>query len=120
MRVQPHFPSRPLLAMVMPRSGLAWWACKAANRPAPPVPKIKTSVSNRSSMIPSPRSGGAHKKDERQHRGGQQRPRHQLLVASKPGQVLKQQDADASQQMQRQQEYEARLGDLDRGVGRPA
>src|SRR5271155_2151155 len=47
MRVQPHLPSRPLTATVMVSDGLAWCACKAANNPAPPAPRIRTSVCSR-------------------------------------------------------------------------
>src|SRR6187200_2161398 len=50
MRVQPHLPSRPLVATVMSSAGLAWCACSAANSPAPPEPRIRMSVSSRSSM----------------------------------------------------------------------
>src|SRR5712691_2806761 len=46
MRVQPHLPSRPLTAMVTSRSGAAFLACSAANRPAPPAPRMRTSVSS--------------------------------------------------------------------------
>src|SRR3954452_23621510 len=49
MRVQPHLPRSPLTAMVMesggPACSCALWACKAANSPAPPEPRIKMSVS---------------------------------------------------------------------------
>src|SRR6266487_6208614 len=51
MRVQPHLPSSPLAATVMSRSGLALNACNAANRPAPPDPRIKISVVRRSMVI---------------------------------------------------------------------
>src|SRR5713226_9730294 len=51
MRVQPHFPSKPLLATVTSRSGLALCACSAANSPAPPEPRIKMSVSRRSRVM---------------------------------------------------------------------
>src|SRR5471032_2851613 len=44
MRVQPHFPSRPLTATVIDSEGSALWACSAANRPAPPEPRIRMSV----------------------------------------------------------------------------
>src|SRR5947209_13748260 len=46
MRVQPHLPSRPLTAIVTSRSGAARLACSAANSPAPPAPRIRTSVSS--------------------------------------------------------------------------
>ena len=36
----------------MSSAGSAAWACKAANRPAPPEPRIKTSVVSRSSAMP--------------------------------------------------------------------
>src|ERR1700754_5005943 len=45
MRVQPHLPSRPLTAIVMRNCGAAACACSAANRPAPPLPRIRMSVS---------------------------------------------------------------------------
>src|SRR5215213_8504883 len=43
MRVQPHFPSRPLTATVTSSSGAAFFACSAANSPAPPAPRIRMS-----------------------------------------------------------------------------
>src|SRR6185503_5300870 len=57
MRVQPHLPSRPLVATVMSSAGLAWCACSAANSPAPPEPRIRMSVSSRSSMRTLPGGG---------------------------------------------------------------
>src|SRR5688572_11979300 len=47
MRVQPHFPSRPLTATVIDSLGSAWCAWSAAKRPAPPEPSIKISVLSR-------------------------------------------------------------------------
>src|SRR5829696_5084782 len=44
MRVQPHFPSRPLTAIVTSSSGAAFLACSAANSPAPPAPRMRMSV----------------------------------------------------------------------------
>src|SRR5215204_2180987 len=44
MRVQPHFPSRPLTAIVTSSSGAAFLACSAANSPAPPAPRMRISV----------------------------------------------------------------------------
>src|SRR5215212_10810771 len=44
MRVQPHFPSRPLTAIVTSSSGAAFFACSAANSPAPPAPRMRMSV----------------------------------------------------------------------------
>src|SRR5687768_9779994 len=46
MRVQPHLPSSPFTATVTESSGAALWACNAANRPAPPEPRIRMSVSS--------------------------------------------------------------------------
>src|ERR1700730_8309756 len=48
MRVQPHLPSNPLVATTMASFGSARWACSAANRPAPPEPRIRISVVARS------------------------------------------------------------------------
>src|SRR5712692_639720 len=45
MRVQPHLPSSPFTATVIERAGLALCAWSAANSPAPPDPRIRTSVS---------------------------------------------------------------------------
>src|SRR5437870_13627002 len=45
MRVQPHLPSRPFTATVIESCGAALCACSAANRPAPPEPRIRMSVS---------------------------------------------------------------------------
>src|SRR5262252_3903613 len=44
MRVQPHLPSRPFTATVTERSGRARFACSAAKRPAPPLPRMRMSV----------------------------------------------------------------------------
>src|SRR5712691_2861261 len=57
MRVQPHLPSRPLVATVTSSSGFAACACSAANSPAPPDPRIRMSVCMRSRfMIEAPRT----------------------------------------------------------------
>ena len=37
-------PSSPFTAIVMCSFGFASWACSAANKPAPPEPRINTSV----------------------------------------------------------------------------
>src|SRR5438045_6257760 len=47
MRVHPHLPSRPLTAIVIASDGSACCACSAANRPAPPAPRIRISVESR-------------------------------------------------------------------------
>ena len=52
MRVQPHLPSSPLTAMVIDSDGLAACACSAANRPAPPDPRMRMSVRRRRMLLP--------------------------------------------------------------------
>src|SRR5215475_5418221 len=44
MRVHPDSPSRPLTQMRIATCGLASKACRAANNPAPPLPRIRISV----------------------------------------------------------------------------
>src|SRR5690349_8058999 len=44
MRVQPHLPSRPFTAIATESSGRARFACSAAKRPAPPLPRMRMSV----------------------------------------------------------------------------
>src|ERR1700733_5140733 len=56
MRVQPHLPSSPFTATMTSRSGAVFFACNAANSPAPPAPRIRISVSIRRSSICSGRS----------------------------------------------------------------
>src|SRR5215212_2068273 len=51
MRVQPHFPSRPLTATVTSSSGAAFFACSAANSPAPPAPRMRMSVERMESGV---------------------------------------------------------------------
>src|SRR5829696_10576678 len=51
MRVQPHFPSRPLTAIVTSSSGAALFACSAANNPAPPAPRMRMSVERVASAV---------------------------------------------------------------------
>src|SRR5829696_10536421 len=66
MRVQPHFPSRPLT--VTSSSGAAFFACSAANSPAPPAPRMRMSVERMESGVircrrpPSPQ-GRARSRD---------------------------------------------------------
>src|SRR4051812_39260143 len=47
MRVQPHLPRRPFTATVTSSAGAVFFACSAANSPAPPAPRIRMSVSMR-------------------------------------------------------------------------
>src|SRR3954468_24913291 len=46
MRVQPHLPRSPFTATLIAACGAALCACSAANRPAPPEPRIRMSVSS--------------------------------------------------------------------------
>src|SRR5437773_10674046 len=50
MRVQPLFPSPPLLTSVRSSNGSRQNACSAAINPAPPAPRMRMSVENRSLM----------------------------------------------------------------------
>src|SRR5580698_7002914 len=97
MRVQPHLPSRPLVAIVMSRSGLALSACSAANSPAPPEPRIRMSVLRCStSMAPSKHAGEEDEGDNRRYGG---RQCGELLLAVPPGEILDHQHAQAAEQM---------------------
>src|SRR5712691_2687575 len=111
MRVQPHLPSRPLVATVMSRSGSAACACSAANSPAPPDPRIRISVCIRSSAMRSmlQRSHQEHEGDEG---GNPRRNGCELLLAVAPGEIFDDQEAQAAQQMHREQEDEAGFGEL--------
>src|SRR5215475_13248136 len=117
MRVQPHFPSRPLVAMVTPRSGLALCACSAANRPAPPEPRIKMSVSRRSRLIGS--SEQARQEDERDDGRKSGRDRRKLFLLVAPRKILDHQQAQSSQQMNHEQEDETAFGKLDQRLIAP-
>src|SRR5580700_3160819 len=118
MRVQPHLPSRPLLTMVMSRSGLALCACSAANSPAPPVPRIKMSVCKRSIFMPL--SKHAHQKNESDDRRDRRGKRRQLLLPVAPVEVLDHQDAQAAEEVDRQQKDETTFGDLHQRLVAPA
>src|ERR1700692_4687124 len=99
MRVQPHLPSKPLLTMVMSRSGLPFEACSAANSPAPPAPRIRMSVLRRSTFIrPSKHPRQKYVGDDRRYR---RRERRQLLLAVPPIEILDHQNAQAAEQMNR-------------------
>src|SRR6185295_15953526 len=54
IRVQPHLPSKPFTATVIESSGAARCACSAANKPAPPAPRIRRSVSSVRTVAPQP------------------------------------------------------------------
>src|ERR1700689_3570334 len=101
MRVQPHLPSKPLLTMVMSRSGFAFKACSAANSPAPPAPKIRISVLRCSTFIrTSKHPREEYERDDRRYR---RRERRQLLLAVPPIEILDHQNAQAAEQMNREQ-----------------
>src|SRR5215831_9096559 len=108
MRVQPHFPSRPLVAMVTSRSGLALCACSAANRPAPPEPRIKMSVLRRSRGMGS--SEQARQEEERDDRRQSGRDRRQLFLFVAPIEILDHQQA----------KDETAFGELDQRLIAPA
>src|SRR5580704_5486103 len=108
MRVQPHLPSKPLLTMVMSSSGLAFRACSAANSPAPPAPRMRMSVLRCSTFIrPSKHSRQKYEGDDRRHRG---RERRQLLLPVVPIEVLDHQNAQAAEQMHREQKNQPAFG----------
>src|SRR4029077_14615026 len=118
MRVQPHLPSSPLLTMVMSRSGLAFWACNAANSPAPPEPRMRMSVLRRSTFMRAskyPRQ--ENERDDRGHRGGNRR---QLLLSVAPIEILDNQNAQAAEKMNREQEDETAFGKFHQRLIGPA
>src|SRR5262249_55686645 len=116
--VQPHFPSRPLVAMVTPRSGLALCACSAANRPAPPEPRIKMSVLRRSRGMGS--SEQARQQDERDDRRQSGRDRRQLFLFVAPIEILDHQQAQSSQHVHHEEKDETAFGELDQRLIAPA
>src|SRR5579864_1021520 len=118
MRVQPHLPSKPLLTMVMSRSGLAFWACSAANSPAPPAPRIRMSVLRRSTfMRASKHPRQEYEGDNRRHRGGN---RCQLLLPVLPSEILDHQNAQAAEQMNREQKHQPAFGKFHQRLIGPA
>src|SRR5665213_450400 len=117
MRVQPHLPSSPLLAIVMSRSGFAFKACSAANSPAPPEPRIRMSVLRCSTFMPS--SKHADKKQEANEDRYRSRNGRELLLAVPPIEILDHQYAQAAEQMHGQQKHQATLGELDQRLIAP-
>src|SRR5580704_16656663 len=118
MRVQPHLPSSPLLTMVMSRSGLAFKACSAANRPAPPAPRIRISVLRCSTfMRASKHPRQKYEGDDRRYRRGERR---QLLLAVAPIEVLDHQNAQAAEQMNREQKNQPAFGKFHQRLIGPA
>src|SRR4029077_3074029 len=118
MRVQPHLPSRPLLTMVMSRSGLAFWACSAANSPAPPLPRMRMSVLRCSTfMRASEHPRQEYEGDDGGHRRGDGR---QLLLPVAPSEILDHQNAQAAEQMNREQEDETTFGKFHQRLIGPA
>src|SRR5215469_9362757 len=118
MRVQPHFPNRPLVATVTSRSGLALRACSAANRPAPPEPRIKMSVLRRSRGMGS--SEQARQQDERDDRRQSGRDRRQLFLFVAPIEILDHQQAQSSQHVHHEKKDETAFGELDQRLIAPA
>src|SRR5262245_49384798 len=118
MRVQPHFPSRPLVTMVTPRSRLALCACSAANRPAPPEPRIKMSVLRRSRGMGS--SEQARQQDERDDRRQSGRDRRQLFLFVAPIEILDHQQAQSSQHVHHEEKDDTAFGELDQRLIAPA
>src|SRR5215813_3786107 len=110
MRVQPHLPSRPLVAMVTSRSGLALSACSAANRPAPPEPRIKTSVLRRSRVMQASEHAREQKErdDRRQCRGNGRK----LFLPVAPRKVFYHQQTQSSQHMHHEQKHERAFAKL--------
>src|SRR6516165_2965826 len=118
MRVQPHLPSKPLLATVMSSSKFALCACSAANSPAPPEPRIRMSVLRCSMLMPP--SKHAHEERQSDHGGHGSRERSKLLLPVAPIEILDQEDAQAAEQMDGEQEHESDLGELHQGPIGPA
>src|SRR5579872_6801967 len=118
MRVQPHLPRSPLLATVTSRSGLALTACNAANRPAPPAPRIKMSVL-RCSMVISFLEH-AYQKGESGDGGERRRQCSELFLAIMPAEIFDDQDAQAAEQMHGEEEYECDFAGLDQRLVAPA
>src|SRR6056297_2195615 len=119
MRVQPLLPIRPLTASVtFVPWGAVCLACNAANSPAPPVPRIRISVSCRSMSFVVNMSYRL----QEESCGNQERPGHRrgcpCLLRRAPGQPFERQKAQAAEKMHREQKNEAEFGCLDnRHVG---
>src|SRR5262249_32604729 len=118
MRVQPHLPSKPLLAMVTSRSGLALSACSAANRPAPPEPRINMSVLSRSRLMRTSEHARQQKKgDGGRNSGGDGRG---LLLSVAPGGVLDHKQPQPAEHVQHEEKYESTFGKLHQRLIAPA
>src|SRR5262245_55743876 len=117
MRVQPHLPTRPLVATVMSSVALAWCACSAANSPAPPEPRIRISVAVRSSIAIL--SHGVDEEAQGNKRGGCDNRHGEPRLPAAPGQVLDGQQAQAAEQMDGKQQQEAGLAHLDERARSP-
>src|SRR5204862_2226476 len=118
MRVQPHFPSRPLVATVTSRSGLALSACSAANRPAPPEPRIKMSVLSRSRLM----RASEHARQQKEGDGGRNSgdDGRGLLLSVAPGEVLDHQQPQPAEHVQHEEKYESTFGKLHQRLIAPA
>src|ERR1700722_569347 len=85
MRVQPHLPSSPLVAMVISRLGSARCACNAANSPAPPEPRIRMSAVRRSIralMAASPFYFGPHPEEAHRSRARPTSTSHDVEIGN--------------------------------------
>src|SRR5262249_48998237 len=118
MRVQPHLPSNPLVAMVTSRSGSALSACSAANNPAPPEPRIKMSVARRSTAMRA--SKHTRQQDKGDDRRDCRRNGRQLFLPMVPSEILDQEHAHASQHVHHEQKDEAAFGKLHHRLIAPA
>src|SRR5256712_1059718 len=118
MRVQPHFPSKPLLTTVTSRSGLALCACSAANRPAPPEPRIKMSVLSRSRVMGSSEQARQH--DERDDGRQSGRDRGELFLSIAPRKILDHQQPQSSEHVHQEQKHETAFGKLHQRLIAPA
>src|SRR5215467_569582 len=118
MRVQPHLPSNPLVALVTSRSGSALSACSAANNPAPPEPRIKMSVARRSTLMQA--SQYARQQDKGDERRDCSRDGCQLFLPIVPSEILDQKHAHASQHVHHEQKDEAAFGKLHQRLIAPA
>src|SRR5580700_1978619 len=122
MRVQPHLPRSPLVAMAMSRSGLAFSACSAANSPAPPEPNIKISVLSCSMFMSKFFAASEHadkedEGDDHRHRGSD---RSKLFLAIPPSEVFNHQHAQAAKEMHREEKYQSAFGEFDQRLIAPA
>src|SRR5690606_10832052 len=109
IRVQPDFPSKPFVAIVIVACGAAWSAWSAANSPAPPEPRIRMSVFVRSSMGASEDSDQEDECGE--HSSGADCGRGDFLDRP-PGDGLEVKNTQTAEQMNGQQKDKPGFGEL--------